>query len=324
MSRTALLIITALLALPLLLWAAVTQPLFFTSRQDSTIQVSADRLSQHVQMLSQTLPPRSLDTDQLDKSAAYIRRHLAAVGKTTDMEYELAGIPYRNISLLLGPKQGERIIIGAHYDSFEGLPGADDNASGVAGLLELARLLRDAPLQQPVQLIAYTLEEPPNFRTPDMGSAVHAQRLSDEGIEVALMISLEMIGYFSDEPGSQEYPGGILAALYPDTGNFIAVAGHLNGMGPVRQVKRAMQSVMEVPVYSFNAPRLLPGIDFSDHGSFWDHGFPAVMITDTAFYRNKAYHSAEDTWERLNYQAMADVVRGVYQAVIEMAATAPP
>ncbi|KPJ91862.1 MAG: hypothetical protein AMJ53_10595, partial [Gammaproteobacteria bacterium SG8_11] len=234
-----------------------------------------------------------------------------------EMEYTVWGIPYRNISILFGDETNERIVVGAHYDSFQGLPGADDNASGVAGLIELARILSHTQLKRSVELVAYTLEEPPYFRTPEMGSAVHAKTLKENAVDVVVMMSLEMIGYFTDEPDSQEYPMSLLKLFYPSTGNFIAVVGNLSGFGVVRKTKRAMRSAMSLPVRSLNAPGALAGVDFSDHLNFWKYDYPALMITDTAFFRNKAYHTENDTWDRLDYERMSEVVKGVYNAVLE-------
>lgn len=209
------------------------------------------------------------------------------------------------------------MIIGAHYDSFRHTPGADDNASGVAGLLELARLFKDNPPDRAVELLAYTLEEPPFFNTENMGSAVHAHSAALANKQIKLMISLEMIGYFSDEPDTQRYPVGFLNALYPDTGNFIAVIGRFSDIKQTRRVKALMSGATDLPVYSINAPALIEGLDFSDHRNYWSEGFNAVMITDTAFFRNTHYHELTDTADRLDYQRMANVVQGVY-AVVQM------
>jgi Zn-dependent M28 family amino/carboxypeptidase len=198
-------------------------------------------------------------------------------------------------------------------------PGADDNASGVAGLIELGKLLARAKLKSRVILAAYALEEPPHFSGPEMGSVFHARALRGAGKRVKGMISLEMIGYFSGERGSQEFPMPVLRLFYPSRGNFIAVVGNFANLGIVRRVKRSMGEASSLPVYSINAPALVPGIDFSDHRNFWAAGFPAVMVTDTAFYRNKAYHTAEDTPDRLDYERMAMVVAGAYLAVMDLA-----
>jgi len=276
-------------------------------------------LRDHVKEISAKLPRRDDDTDKLDFTARYIKRHFMQYGPAEEQEYEVWGIPYRNVSILFGPESRQRIVVGAHYDSFAGNPGADDNASGIAGLLELAKILSKQQLDIPVQLIAYTLEEPPYFRTRDMGSAVHAKQLAEDKIDIVLMISLEMIGYFTDARDSQDYPVPLMSMMYPTTGNFIAIVGNMSGMGLIRDAKSTMQSVISLPVYSVNAPSLIPGIDFSDHLNFWDQGYPALMITDTAFYRNKAYHSVQDTWDRLDYGRMSDVVKGVYAVIMAKA-----
>jgi len=189
----------------------------------------------------------------------------------------------------------------------------------VAGLIELAGLLSQDPPAMRVELVAYALEEPPHFRTRSMGSFVHADALRREGARVRAMISLEMIGCFRDEPGSQSYPLPLFRLFYPSEANFIAVVGCLGQAGLVREVKRAMRSSMDVPVRSINAPRFVPGVDFSDHLNYWDAGFAAVMITDTAFYRNERYHTAADTPDTLDYRRMAEVVEGVHAAVMSLA-----
>ena len=153
-----------------------------------------------------------------------------------------------------------------------------------------------------------------------MGSRVHAEGLRQAGVDVRAMLSLEMIGCFRDDPGSQEYPVSELGLVYPSAGSFIAVVGCLGQASLVRRVKRAMAESMSVPVRSINAPRLVPGIDFSDQLNYWDAGYAAVMITDTAFYRNPRYHRAEDTPDTLDYRRMAQVVEGVHAAVGALAA----
>lgn len=157
-----------------------------------------------------------------------------------------------------------------------------------------------------------TLEEPPNFRTPHMGSAWHARSLKAAGREVALMLSIEMIGFYSDAPGSQNYPVGVMKAIYPDRGNFIALVGRFGDFGATRRARELMQSgTGTLPVYSVNAPASIPGIDFSDHLNYWKEGYPALMVTDTSFMRYDHYHGAGDTHDQLDYARMADVVNGV-------------
>ncbi len=300
----------------------ITQPMSVPLPSDQQqLSVAIDRLKTHVQMLSETFSPRDYrNTENLDRTAKYIKRAFEqAQGRVSEQPYTANGKSYRNISALFGPQTNERIVIGAHYDACQPLPGADDNASGVAGLLELAPLLSQSALPLQIELVAYTLEEPPFFRTAVMGSAVHAATLKQQGIAVRAMFSLEMIGYFSDEPGSQDFPNPILKLFYPSRGNFIAIVGNFGQIGLVRKVKRAMRSTTLLPVHSITAPGWLPGIDFSDHLKYWEQGYPAVMITDTSFYRNENYHTAQDTLEKLDYNRMAKVVQAVYAAILELA-----
>ena len=302
-------------------WFVVTQPLWPRKRAPSQARVDPTRLEAHVRVLAERLIPRDAHhPENLDRVAAYIRKAFEQTeGRVAEQVYRIGGNTYRNVVLQLGPETGERIVVGAHYDAFAELPGADDNASAVAGLIELAHLLDGAPLSTTVELVAYTLEEPPYFRSNRMGSAVHARSLRKQDIPLRLMICLEMIGCFSDEPNSQHFPLPLLRLFYPSKGNAIAVVGKLNGGRDVRRVKRSMRSATTLPVYSFNGlPGLVVGLDMSDHLSYWRYGYPAVMVTDTAFLRNTAYHTDQDTPDRLDYERMAMVVEGVYKAVLDL------
>jgi hypothetical protein len=166
--------------------------------------------------------------------------------------------------------------------------------------------------------VAYTLEEPPYFGSSKMGSAVHAQSLRRAGVKIRAMICLEMIGYYSDRPFSQEYPLHALKLIYPTRGNFLAVVGRGDDVALIRRVKRAMQGG-PLAIRSLNDPLNMTGTDLSDHASYWRQGYPAVMLTDSAFYRNQAYHEAGDTEDRLDYRRMAQVVEAAYQAVMRLA-----
>ena len=324
------LVIRAVIVAAVLLLAAlagalayVSQPIGWLAVATSDAQVDPQRLEAHVRMLAETLAPRDYKRqDNLDRVAAYVAAQLGATGaRVTEQAYAAEGAGrYRNVIGSFGPDTGERVVVGAHYDAAGALPGADDNASGVAGLLELARRLGSggAPSAR-VDLVAFTLEEPPYYDTPWMGSHVHAAALRREGAAVRAMISLEMIGYFSDALGSQRLPNPLLRLVYPSRANFIAVIGRLADTRLTRRVKRAMQGASAVDVYSMNAPTWVPGIDFSDHRSYWAHGYPAIMVTDTAFYRNERYHTVRDTPDSLDYRRMAEVVRGVHRAVLMLA-----
>lgn len=303
------------------IWFLVTQPVLAKNGANSNINVDAAMLEKHVKIISNDIFPRDeAHPENLDKVAAYIHQEFAqTTGTVSEQPFKAGGKNYKNVILQLGPDTKERIVVGAHYDACDPLPAADDNASGVAGLIELAKLLDKTRLPMRVELVAYTLEEPPYFDTVNMGSAVHAAKLKQDGVEVRLMISLEMIGYFSDEANSQDYPISLLNLWYPSKGNFITVIGNLGESLFIRRIKRAMIEATPLPVYSMNAPASVPGIDFSDHLNYWNEGYHAVMISDTAFYRNKNYHTSKDTYEKLNYQKMAQVVQGVYAAIINIA-----
>ncbi len=269
---------------------------------------------------------------KIERAAQYILEEFKAAGaRVSVQEVTVEEATYKNIIAHFGPPSGPLLVVGAHYDSHADVtagnvhprgyspethtPGADDNASGVAGLLELARLLARNPQSHAIDLVAYTLEEPPHFRTEDMGSAWHARSLKAANRSIQLMLSLEMIGYFSDKPGSQSFPLPAMDRLYSDRGDFIALVGRMGDFAAMRKAKALMAGATDLPVYSINAPPFVPGIDFSDHLSYWNEGFPALMVTDTAFFRNGNYHQAEDTFEKLDYKRMAKVVQGVYAII---------
>jgi hypothetical protein len=316
-----LLVLLVFLLLLIAVWFWITQPLLSRATPNSERSVDPSRLEAHVRKLSIELTSRDAgNTENLDRAAAYIKDEFSqTTAFVSEQAYRVQGRSYRNVIAHFGPESEERIIVGAHYDTAGPLPGADDNASGVAGLLELARLLALQPPPLRVELVAFSLEEPPYFRTTAMGSSVHATSLRQQKVRVRAMFSLEMIGCFLDAPNTQHFPVGALSAFYPSTGNFIAVVGRLNEGLLVRRTKAAMRNAAPLPVYSINAPQFVPGVDFSDQFSYWHAGYSALMITDTAFYRNRNYHTAQDTAEKLDYKRMAMVVEGVYAAVSELA-----
>jgi len=302
-----------------LLLLIVVQPIYNPQPANIAVRVTPSALQDHVKMLSQTNPPRVGEAN-LSISAAYIKRQFerakGKLGEVSEVPFTVEGHTYHNISLLLGDGSRSRIVIGAHYDSFEGLPGADDNASGVAVLLEVAKLLRDRENNNDIELIAYSQEEPPNFGSDNMGSFFHSKQLAEQKVDVKLMLSLEMLGYYSDEIGSQSYPVPGMNMIYPKKGNYIALVSDLHSMFKLRRAKQQMQSALDFPAYSLTAPGFLQFINWSDQLWFWVKGYPAIMITDTAFYRNQAYHSENDTIDRLDFEKMAKVADGVQQIVI--------
>ena len=313
--------VAVLFLLVFVLVLALAQPIFFRPAKRPVPTVDADRLRTHVVNLSERFSPRSVEHPQnLQQAARYIAEEFARAGAAvSEQPYQVEGRLYRNVIARFGEERGERIVVGAHYDAFAGLPGADDNASGVAGLLELAHLLSKTQLPRRVELVAFALEEPPVFRGPSMGSLQHARWLKEQKIKVRAMLSLEMIGYFSDAHDSQKYPLPGLSLIYGKQGNFIVVAGRFNDESLVRRVKRAMTSANDLPVHSINALSMIPGIDWSDHASYWQQGYSAAMITDTSFYRNPHYHTANDVAATLDYPRIAQVVQQVYAAVLDLA-----
>lgn len=296
------------------LWGFISQPTF-RRNQASTTTVDTVRLKTHVGTISQTLFPRDWEhVGNLNKCADYIAMHFTKAGATVESQvFSVQGRQYRNVIGRFGVGQGSKVIIGAHYDAYREMPGADDNASGVAALIELAYLLGQYAPAKEIELVGYVLEEPPFFRTQSMGSAIHAKSIA--GQSITGVIVLEMVGYFRDDKGSQAYPSLLLKLFYPNQGNFIAVVGPWNQGDWVKKVKVGMKGTTLLPIYSIRAPTAIPGIDFSDHLNYWPYGFKALMITDTAFYRNTAYHSLDDEMDQLDYDRMSDVVVAVFEAI---------
>jgi hypothetical protein len=264
---------------------------------------------------------RAWDQPQsLTRVSEYIFQQFSAyTPRVHFQEYRVDNRIFRNVVASFGPEEAPRWVMGAHYDVCGPQPGADDNASGVVGLLELARFLADIPLTKQIELVAYTLEEPPFFRTEHMGSFVHAKSLADAGVEVEGMVSLEMIGYFAQEKGTQSYPLGILKLFYGSRGNYVTVVRKFGSGKFARQFTHRMKRTQGVPVKVFQGPAALPGIDFSDHANYWKFGFSAVMITDTAFYRNPHYHRPTDTLDTLDLESMRLVIDQVCKVIVQMA-----
>lgn len=310
------------------LWYTTTQP-FVRPAADAAVPpvaVAPSRLEADVRALSERYFPRDATSlENLEAAARFIETSAADAGaRVMSQPFEIPETngTFRNVVASFGraDEDAERIVVGAHYDACGHHPAADDNASGVAGLLELARLLGASDLKTlPVRidLVAYSLEEPPYFGTPHMGSVHHARSIADHGVRVRAMLSLEMIGYFSDAEDSQEYPTFAARPFYPSRGNFIALVGRDDDAALARTVKSAM--VGAIPTHSMTGPVVLPGVDWSDHRSYWSAGYPALMVTDTAFFRNHAYHTDADRPEILDYERMAGVVRGIYAAVMALA-----
>ena len=288
----------------------------------SSAQADTGLIKEHLLKLTQTPAYRThINIAQLNNTAEYIKSQFETYSDSTSFqEFTVEGSTYKNVISSFGPAHAPRIIIGAHYDVCGPQEGADDNASGVTGLLELARLLQNKKLNYRIDLVAYTLEEPPHFRTENMGSFHHAKYLYDNHIEVYGMISLEMIGYFSDAKNSQDYPARFLSLIYGKTGDYITLV-RKNGSGKfARKFCKAFKKHDFIKTKKFTAPASLPGIDFSDHLNYWLFDFSALMITDTSFYRNKNYHKSTDTLQTIDIDRMAAVITSVFESILNLQA----
>jgi Zn-dependent M28 family amino/carboxypeptidase len=255
----------------------------------------------------------------LDSTASFIKSQFQKYSnRVTFQKFEARNKSYSNIIASFGPEDGERIIVGAHYDVCGEQDGADDNASGTVGVLELARLLSNTKLKYRIDLVAFTLEEPPFFRTEEMGSYVHAKYLYDAKIPVKGMISLEMIGYYSDEENSQDYPLGIMKWFYGSKGNYITIVQKSIEGAFSKEYKKMAFENNSILTKSFRAPSFFGGIDLSDHRNYWKFGYSAVMITNTSFYRNTNYHTKGDILSNLNIPNIGLVVDGVFRVLKEI------
>jgi len=322
-----------------LLFISVTQPTFTQQRtKKKPIQANADNLKKHVYSIIEKFPNRSYkNIEELNQTAHYIYGEFAKYGENVEFEpfkvrdflgahYKVEDferseyIEYHNVVVRFKgthANESEVVVVGAHYDTYAGHTGANDNTSAVAALIEIARLLSIHPPKSNVMVVAYCLEEPPFFGTHKMGSFHHAQKLKLSGKKVKLAVVMDMIGYYSNERGSQKYPLPIMKLFYPDRANYISVVSNLSlhNIAYTRRVKNAFKRSSNLPVYSINALSLIQGIDFSDHRNYWKFDYPAVMITDTAFYRNENYHTPNDTPDTLNYENMAKVTDGIFELI---------
>jgi len=282
----------------------------------------ASRLEKHVQYLSHEIGERNLDrVASMKTTTDYIRGELAQLGYSVDEQnYIVAGQSASNLEAQLpGASASEAIVIvGAHYDSVTGTVGADDNASGVAAVFELARILKETRLRRTVRFVFFANEEPPYFQTDTMGSFVYAHELHSKGIRVSAMISLETIGFYSDFPGSQKYPP-VLGLLYPSRGNFVGFVSDGESRDLLQRSIRAFRGSAKFPSEGVAAPATWPGVGWSDHWSFWQFGYPAIMVTDTAPFRNPYYHTVRDTRNKLDFPKLALVVDGLRSVISALA-----
>ena len=271
-------------------------------------------LERHVGVLCSDPAGRHyLERRGLAAARDYIAAQFEASGYAVEFQtYEIDGEDFANVQATRAGNRlvDEIVVVGAHYDAVVGAPGANDNASGIAALLALAHRLRNAELPRTLRFVAFVNEEPPHFLTENMGSEVYARRSARRRESIVAMYSLETIGYYRDEAGSQHYPPPF-KWFYPDRGNFIAFIGNLRSRALLTRSLRAFRQHASFPSEGVAAPAFIPGVDWSDHRSFWQQGYPALMITDTAPYRYPHYHSPRDTPDKVDYERMVYVVDGL-------------
>jgi hypothetical protein len=287
---------------------------------DAEIALRAE-LFADVHALAGDIGERNLNRyPQLVGATDLIEASLARAGLTPRRDsYELRGRACHNIEVEIRGARPEILVVGAHYDSVSGSPGANDNTSGVAGLLALARRFAGKPCGQTLRFVAFVNEEPPYFQTEEMGSLVYAKRCRERGDKISAMISLETIGYFSDAPGSQKYPSPGLGFFYPSKGNFIGFVGNTSSRALLRAAVSAFKNERKLPCEGAALPAAIPGIGWSDQWAFWECGYPAIMVTDTAPFRYPHYHSSTDTPDKLDYDRFALVVSGMEKVIAELA-----
>jgi len=283
-------------------------------------QLRADLIA-HVRKLGGEIGERNIAYyPQLQMAAQYIESELIQSGwKVRRDEYELQGRRCANLEAELAGASPEIVLIGAHYDSVLGSPGANDNGSGVAGLLALARRAAASHNFRTLRFVAFVNEEPHYFRTSQMGSFVYASRCRERGDRIEAMISLETIGYYSNEAGSQVYPVPGLGFFYPRTGNFIGFVGNVASRSLLRDAIGEFRRHAQIPSEGGALPAWVPGVGWSDQWSFWQHGYPGIMVTDTAPFRYPHYHMASDTPDKLDYDSMTRVVAAMEKVIQHLA-----
>ena len=281
-----------------------------------------ERLYRDVEFLTRLRPFRNhLNLESLEKVCDYLRAEFFKAGyEAEDQKWLAGGKEYTNVIASYNPGKSKRLIVGAHYDVAGDQPGADDNASAVAGLLETTRLIAENKpnLDYRIDFVAYCLEEPPYFASEQMGSYIHAKSLNDQNVNVLGMICYEMIGYFSEEPGSQNFPNEQFAGRYPDKGNFITVVGSIEYNDFNSKVHRLMQQDSGIDVQLASLPPSIGLGGMSDQRSYWKFSYNALMINDTSFLRNPHYHRTSDTIDTLDFEKITEVVNSSYKAVVGM------
>ncbi len=279
------------------------------------------RVELHVRTLADEIGPRDVFVpDKLNAAADYIRTFWEKIGyQVSAQTFSVQNVECQNLAIEIPGRSNpeEIVLVGAHYDTVSWAPGANDNGSAVAALLELSRLFSTESPSRTLRFVAFTNEEPPFFKTRSMGSLVYAKACEKRKENIVSMVCLETIGYYRDEPKTQKYPFPF-RFFYPDKGNFVAVVGNLRSKPLVKSFTRHFMEESDFPVECVATFGFLTGIDWSDHWSFWHCGYPAIMITDTALFRYPYYHSSEDTSDKIAYDSLARVTYGVYRALLRM------
>lgn len=283
---------------------------------------TAQRLKHHVHQLATVIGERNVyKPDALDAARRYIEQTWWDQDyEVTSQEYTIGATSCANLEVTCrGTRQRDQtILVGAHYDTVLGSPGANDNGSGVATLLEISRWFCRQAAELNIRFVAFTNEEAPFFLTARQGSRIYAKQVSRRGDDIRLMIALETMGYFSSEPGSQGYPP-LFRFFYPDRADFIAFVSNYRSSKAMRHLAKAFHRVSDFPLEHVATFSLIPGVAWSDHLSFWLQGYKALMVTDTAFYRYPWYHTAQDTAEKLDYEKLASVTEGLCEAICLLA-----
>jgi hypothetical protein len=282
----------------------------------------AASLRRDVDTLATKIGERNVDHPALlARAADFLDEQLTAAGYTVQRQtYTVRGVPCSNLQADLPGwfEPGEIVLIGAHYDAVRGCPAADDNGSGVAATLALARAFAGHPQPRTIRFVLFVNEEPPYFWTRDMGSLVYAKEAKARGDRITAMLSLETLGYYSDEPGSQTYPPPF-GLLYPSVGNFVAFVGNYHSRDLVRRCVGTFRDRAAFPCEGGAIFSLVPRVGSSDHWSFWQEGYSAVMVTDTAPHRYPYYHKPEDTPDKLDYEKLVRVVNGLRAVAANLA-----
>jgi Zn-dependent M28 family amino/carboxypeptidase len=279
-----------------------------------------EELRADVQKLAGEIGERNMEHySQLNAAVDFIEDSFSRAGLRPRRDtYEIREQACHNIETEIRGVLPEIIVIGAHYDSVFGSPGANDNGSGVAAVLALARRFASANPKHTLRFVAFVNEEPPYFLSGEMGSLVYARRCKQRGDKISAMISLETIGYYSDAPGSQTYPSPGLGIFYPQVGNFIGFVSNVHSRTLLRRVVGLFRKHGKIPSEGASLPAFIPGVSWSDQWSFWQQDYPAIMVTDTAPFRYPFYHSSSDTPDKLNYDRFTLVVSGMEKVIQEL------